>query len=327
MIQRKPFDIGPFIDFLTSEGLRHTTADLYTRYVRPGINAGVDPADLEAFESYVVKLSPPTQAVRRTAWRWWQKFKGLPLQPDARSTEDRPSKQGGVDTAELPFIRFGEWLPRARGLSPNSVHVYVSTVRKAVKAVGTNPSREALDAFLRDQGGSYQARFQTIWRRWEEYSREAGQPVAVLEPAHGVPDDVCFALHYLTVHVGIQLVHLRTLRWDDLHESAQGQGFDVRFLPDPKPGRYYRQCLDNVPVIETLRTWSLPFDTTAFVAPSTRGGTTQFSRAEIQGAVARGALLAESGHVLSGRRTAVPLVQGGERPALGAPWAGLEVPD
>ena len=58
MIQRKPFDIGPFIDFLTSEGLRHTTADLYTRYVRPGINAGVDPADLEAFESYVVKLSP-----------------------------------------------------------------------------------------------------------------------------------------------------------------------------------------------------------------------------------------------------------------------------
>jgi hypothetical protein len=313
------FDPGAFIDYLTSAGLRWSTADLYARYVRPTVNRGVDPVDHAGFESYVRGLSTPTQSVRRTAWRWWQRYKGLPLQPEAPAQDD-----DGTVRVDSPFVRFGEWLPRVRGLAPSSVHVYVATVKRCVDKIGPNPTREALDAFLKDQGTSYRARFSTIWRRWEEYHREIGKTAADFgsEPARGIPDDVCFALHYCAITVGIQLAHLRALTWADLHEPTEGNGFDVRYLPDPQPGRYYKQRLDDAAVINALRAWSLPFDTTAFVAPGTRGGTAQLSRQEIQAAVNRGALLAQNGHVLSDRRAvAVPM---GERPSLGAPW-GMEI--
>ena len=297
------FDFATFVAYLVQNGNTPSVAEKYAIYVRASVNAGQDPADNERYAAHVATFASSTRSRRRTAWRHYQRFVGADILPTA------PVKAAEPGLRDL--TAFTEWLHVDRGLAPSATTAYASTIRTALRAVGENPTRDELEGYLDTRSQSYRARFPTVWRYWRDFVQ--GEAVNLDESPQAVPDVIAFAAWSFATRIGMRLAHLRELRWADLRELEDGSA-NVRYLPDPQPGRYYRENVSS-DLLAALRAWSLPHDDTAPVFPSAQGGTVAMTRREIHDTVTHGAELVAQGYQ--------PTQAGpGERarPAMRVPW-------
>lgn len=296
------FDLAVFITYLRNTGLSRSMADKYGAYARAACNAGQDPTDNAGFASHVASYASSTRARRRSAWRHYQRMLDLELLPDALSHQH---------TAPTPGVDgFAEWLHNDRGLAESAATAYKSIIRTAIKAVGDTPTREDLEVWLSTRSMSYRARLPTVWRYWRQYND--GQ-VVDLEVAQNVPDTVAHAAWWLASRCAIRLVDLRAMCWRDIREHDDGTA-DIRYLPDPSPGRHYRQRA-SASVIAACRGWSLPHDDDAPLLPSDSGGAVAMTRKQLHDVVTRGAQL-----VADGYQAAEAGPGSSTRPPMRVPW-------
>ena len=304
------YDHNAFVHYLnTTGGLTIGSASVYAAHVRSALKAGLDPDDNDAFASFVLSYTVVSRTARRSAWRHYQRMLGIAiLLPTAAVTEDAGA---GAGIARGRLGDFAGWLEQERGCSATTTASYVSTVRTTLRALGDEPTRAQLDEYVRRRPMAFRARFPTVWRHWHEWN--AGAVAAFDAMAGDVPDDVAYAAWYLAVHVGMLRQHMRELTWASVVEEKDG-GWSIAFLPEPGPGKFYRQRIGEPALIVALRAWSLPADDAALVLPAECGGEEPATQQRLREIVTRGATLVASGFAL-GRAVIAP------RPDLGdVPW-------
>ena len=315
-------ELEPFVAFLVDErGVSDKMARIYRNHVRAAINNGQDPLDNDSFELFVATYAKGTRTVKRCAWRHYQTFKEIAdVLPDPRTTLLAP------DDLTMQMRAFAQWLVDVKGMAANTASSCGSYVKRVIEAVGPTPKQEVLIDYIESQPIWFKARMPSVWRHYREYT---GGAVTSPDRKDTFPDDIAYAVWYLAARVRLKLNEIRTLTWNNIHVGDDGSA-RVDYLPDPAPGRFYRETIP-ARVVDTLRNWSLPFDGESLVAPASAGGREPMLRSLIHAVATQGATLARDGYELPLPGVVPSMVPGatetarpgppGPAPTVHAPWA------
>lgn len=263
--------------------------DKYAVFIRSALRDGCVPADNDLFRQHLEGYAQGGRSLRRTAWRHYQRFSGLSA-GEVLPYRDR----GSIDTTppmlKQEMLRFADWLVETQGLAPATATASTSVIRTTLRALSMEPSRADLIEYLARRPVSIRSRFASAWNYWRIFTNMSA---VSLDTTDDVPKEVAYAVWYLAAQVGMKLRHIRELRWTDFTIAEDGTARIV-YMPDPMPGRWYRQPVP-AGVVNALNAWSQPWGDDSLVFPAERGGDAHVGRKQLNIVTTRGADMARDG--------------------------------
>jgi hypothetical protein len=285
------FHLVEFTQWIQSEkGLSASTANAYGRYVRAAFNAGHTLTGNTAFNDYVSRYKSGSRSLRRTAWRYWQRYNQVganELLPPPRQGQGQGST---APEEEAPVLSgFSNHLV-SRGMTASTALQYVSQVRGALAVIADPTDAKMVQAYAGTRGTAAAIQFTTAWRHFVAF-----QPgTAPLDLSIHVPDDIAYAICYLVQTCGVMGKHASMLRWGDLVLIEEDDdAFHIRYI-NANRGQFYSKPLPT-PLVELFRSWSIPFDEQSFLLTSEGGGTAPMTAPLFRALVTRGASLRREG--------------------------------
>jgi hypothetical protein len=283
---------------LLAEGLTETTAEVCVRYVRAAMNVGQDPRDHARFETYVKGYAAPARGQRRSSWRRWQRFLGVPELPLGKP--GRPHATAAGATGAGLAAGFDEYLISHAGMSDATCRVYVGAVRSALKSCGATRiedlNAEQIHKLEQVRSTSWRLQFRRAWELFRQYQEltGGGAHVPQLDEPTKYPDQLCYAVWYICQLGEIPRGDLATLTW----ASVDWSGPRIRHAT--MPGHVYPGHIREPGVLPALSSWAEPDGLVGPLVPLERGGLVPMPRHVLQAVWRQGADLAATGFSLKG---------------------------